>query len=82
MADLPSIVPSLSVRSPTRYLETSEYRAVYSVWSSRLLPTMATMTGANGLYVGDLSGRGVRVKSRGGRTCRGLPIGRGSEGQA
>jgi len=40
-----------------------------------------TKTEADGLCVVESSGRGVKVKSRGGRTCRDLPTGIGSGGE-
>ena len=77
MAGPPSIVPSLSARFPRRCPRTHEYLGVYSENSSRPPRTMAVMTwtGADRRCVVESSGRGVMVKSRGGITCRGLPIG-------
>ena len=82
-AEPPSIVPLLSSRSPTRYLETLGYRVVYSGCSSRPPPTraMRTMSELDAPRVVESSGR-VVVKNRGGRTCRSLPIGVGSGEQA
>ena len=74
-AEPPLIVPSLSARSPTRYLERHGYRVVCWGGSSRLPPTRVMMMRreADALRVAKSIGRGV-VKGRRGRT-RGLPIG-------
>lgn len=79
----PSIVPLLSSRSPTRYLETPGYRVVYLGCSSRPPPTRVTrtMSEVDSHRVVESSGR-VVVKNRGGRICRSLPIGVGSGEQA
>ena len=73
---LPSIVPLLSARSPTRYLETHGCRVGYLGMSNHLPPMRVTMTRlvADVLCVVGLIGKG-EVKDRGGRVCRSLPIG-------
>jgi hypothetical protein len=76
MVELPSIVPSLSARSPKRCPETHDYQEACSGTGSRLPPTRVTM---RRLGVGDLGVAGSiemgEVKGRGGRACRSFPTG-------